>query len=110
MIKFLDKALKSSLALLVVFSTLFLVSPSIKVEAEEVKYEIYPTPHELIYNSNDYVIRSQVNVVFEDEIDESTRKRMTEVLELKNKQISTSNQKVVGKTNILVGTLIRMDM
>ena len=104
MIKFLDKALKSSLALLVVFSTLFLVSPSIKVEAEEVKYEIYPTPHELIYNSNDYVIRSQVNVVFEDEIDEPTRKRMTEVLELKNKQISTSNQKVVGKTNILVGT------
>ena len=104
MTKFWDKALKSSLALLVVFSTLFLVSPSIKVEAEEVEYEIYPTPHELTYNSNDYVIRSQVNVVFEDEIDEPTRKRMTEVLESKNKQISTSNQKVDGKTNILVGT------
>ena len=104
MTKFWGKLLKSSLALLVVFSTLFLVSPNIKVEAKDVEYEIYPTPHELTYNSDDYVIRSQVNVVFEDEIDEPTRKRMTEVLESKNKQISTSNQKVAGKTNILVGT------
>ena len=104
MTKFWDKALKSALALLIVFSTLFLVSPNIKVEAKDVEYEIYPTPHELTYNNDNYVIRSQVNVVFEDEIDEPTRKRMIEVLELKNKQISTSNQKAAGKTNVLVGT------
>lgn len=104
MARFWDKALKSSLAMLVVFSTLFFMSPNIKVEAKETNYEIYPTPHEITYQDKDYVIRSQVNVVYEDGIDAATKKRMTEVLESKNKQISTSKQKVDGKTNILVGT------
>ena len=35
MARFWDKALKSSLAMLVVFSTLFFMSPNIKVEAKE---------------------------------------------------------------------------
>lgn len=104
MTKFWDKALKSLLTLLIVFSTLFIVSPNSMVEAKATEYEIYPTPHDMTYNDNDYIIRSQVNVVYEEGIDEATKKRMTEVLESKNKQVSTSNQKVDGKTNILVGT------
>ena len=48
MARFWDKALKSSLAMLVVFSTLFFMSPNIKVEAKETNYEIYPTPHKLL--------------------------------------------------------------
>lgn len=104
MTRFWDKALKSSLAMLVVFSTLFIVSPNISVEAKETEYEIYPTPHNMTYNDNNFIIRSQVNVVYEDDIDAATKKRMNEVLESKNKQVSTSNQKVDGKTNILVGT------
>lgn len=104
MTRFWDKALKSSLAMLVVFSTLCLVSPSINVEAKATEYEIYPTPHDMTYQDKDFIIRSEVNVVFEDGIDSATKKRMNEVLESKNKQVSTSNQKVDGKTNILVGT------
>ena len=53
MARFWDKALKSSLAMLVVFSTLFFMSPNIKVEAKETNYEIYPTPHEITYQDKD---------------------------------------------------------
>ena len=38
MARFWDKALKSSLAMLVVFSTLFFMSQNIKVEAKEKNY------------------------------------------------------------------------
>lgn len=102
--RFWDKALKSSLAMLVLFSTLFLVAPNNKVDAKETNYEIYPTPHEMTYQEGNYIIRGQVNVVYEDKIDAATKKRMNEVLALKNKEVSTSNEKVDGKTNILVGT------
>ena len=108
MARFWDKALKSSLAMLVVFSTLFFMSPNIKVEAKETNYEIYPTPHEITYQDKDYVIRSQVNVVYEDGIDAATKKRMTEVLESKNKQISTSKQKVDALKRVYLVNLGRI--
>lgn len=50
------------------------MSPNIKVEAKETNYEIYPTPHEITYQDKDYVIRSQVNVVYEDGIDAATKR------------------------------------
>ncbi len=67
-------------------------------------YEIYPNPHELNYLNGEFVIRKDVNVVYDSKIDEATKNRMTEVLQSKNKNIKESNKVVNRKTNILVGT------
>lgn len=102
--KNLNKALKSLLAITLAISTLFTISPIVNVEAKEVDYEIYPVPHEMNYNDGNYIIRSQVNVVYENGIDDATKNRLTEVLQSKNKEISISDKKVNGKTNVFVGT------
>lgn len=76
-----------------------------KVYAEDtqVEYEIYPNPHDMSYQEGEYVIRPEVNVVFEEQIDETTKNRMNEVLELKDKKVTVTEEKVEGKTNVLVG-------
>lgn len=96
--------LKILVSLVMIFSCII---PRVisNVYAEEIMdYEIYPTPHELIYQEGDWIIRPEVNVVFDDTIDEVTRNRVNEVLSLKSDNISVTNEKVNGKTNVLVGT------
>lgn len=78
--------------------------PSFAVKAKETTYEIYPTPHDMSYQEDEFIIRAQVNVVYEDEIDAVTRNRMSEVLALKDKQVSVSDQWASNQTNVLVGT------
>lgn len=81
-----------------------LALPSKEAQAAETQYEIYPAPHEITYGDGDYIIRNDVNVVYEDGIDEATRDRLKEVLELKSDiSFSESEEIVKGKTNILVG-------
>ena len=46
-------------------------------------YEVYPNPHSMNYSDGDYEMTSQVNVVYEDGIDEDTKARLNEVLALK---------------------------
>ena len=55
------------------------------------------------YSDGDYEMTSQVNVVYEDGIDEDTKARLNEVLALKGMNASVSSEKKAGKTNILVG-------
>ena len=66
-------------------------------------YEVYPNPHSMNYSDGDYEMTSQVNVVYEDGIDEDTKARLNEVLALKSMNASVSSEKKAGKTNILVG-------
>lgn len=66
-------------------------------------YEVYPNPHSMDYSDGDYEMTSQVNVVYEDGIDEDTKARLNEVLALKGMNASVSSEKKAGKTNILVG-------
>ena len=66
-------------------------------------YEIYPTPHQVEYQPSDYLISSNVNVVYDSKIDQVTKNRLQEVLSSKNKKFTISDQKQTGKTNILVG-------
>ena len=84
------------------------VSASPIVEADTTKegYEIYPNPHQIDYLTGEFVIRKDVNVVYDSTIDAVTKKRMTEVLESKDKKITISEEVVSGKTNILVGTYL----
>ncbi len=67
-------------------------------------YEIYPNPHVMTYTGGDYIVKNEVNVVFEDGIDQYTKDRLDEVLDLKGDiTYTTSDEMVNGKTNILVG-------
>ncbi len=104
--KILDKVLKVFLAFILVFNTLVFVSPNIVVDtmAKENEYEIYPIPHNMEYTDGEYVIRPDVNIVVEGDIDEVTLQRVEEVFEMKNKNISFSSKIVKGKTNVLIGT------
>ena len=74
-----------------------------EVTSEELGYEIYPKPQSITYKDSEFIIRKNVNVVYENGIDDPTKNRLKEVLHLKDLNISESNSIVKGKTNILVG-------
>ena len=73
-------------------------------EVSGVEYQIYPTPHEMTYQDGGFDI-GEVNIVYENGVDDVTKNRMTEVLSIKGKSESAAvtNAKVDGKTNILAG-------
>ena len=68
------------------------------------KYEIYPNPQSVSYSNGSFKMSNEVNVVFENTIDEVTKNRVNEVLASNNFTVSISDKIVNGKTNILVGT------
>ena len=70
---------------------------------QQTGYEIYPAPHSVVYGDGDYIIRNDINVVFEKGIDEATRDRLEEVADLKGLAVTVSDSVVTGTTNILVG-------
>lgn len=81
--------------------------PTPEVQAKEgsvVEYEIYPQPQKVTYSDRDFIIRKDVNVVYEDGIDKYTKQKVQDVL--KNKGISAPSvtEKIdKKKTNILIG-------
>ena len=83
--------------LLAIAMVLTMGTPAIpKVYAQDntqVEYEIYPNPHDMSYQEGEYVIRPEVNVVFEKEIDDATKNRMNEVLKAKDKNITVTAKK-----------------
>lgn len=81
------------------------MSVTVPVAAEEAEkdYEIYPVPHDTDYNGGSFVIRSKVNVVFEDGIDSYTQDKLLAVLSDNGLSASISNAPVTGATNIMVG-------
>lgn len=81
-----------------------LTIPSVRSEAADVGYEIYPNPQVIQYADGDYVIKNEVNVVYESGIDQETKDRLAEALALKDGVTVTTSESIEeGKTNILVG-------
>lgn len=72
--------------------------------SESSKYQLYPKPHEITYEDDSYIMRSDVNLVYDETIDEATKNRVQEVLDVKGMRASNSVTTVSGKLNILVGT------
>ena len=68
-------------------------------------YQIYPTPHSVVYADGTQTLRSAVTTVVEDGIDAETQARLDEVLALKGMRASTSESVPTsrGTTSILVG-------
>ena len=76
------------------------------LEAKSTEYEIYPAPQKISYQEGDFSFENGVNVIYESGIDSYTKSRLeSEILKAHNisYEISTSNEIVDGKTNILVG-------
>lgn len=81
-----------------------LTIPSVRSEAATAEYEIYPNPQVIQYTEGDYVIKNEVNVVYESGIDQTTKDRLAEALALKDGVTVTTSESIEeGKTNILVG-------
>lgn len=68
------------------------------------RYEIYPNPQKISYSGGSFEIDDEVNVVLDKTIDEVTKKKLNEVLTSNDIKVSTSDEVVEGKTNVLVGT------
>ncbi|MFJ7935255.1 beta-N-acetylglucosaminidase domain-containing protein [Sporosarcina sp. NPDC096371] len=66
-------------------------------------YSLYPNPHDLQYNQQSFEVSDAVNVVYESKVDAYTKKRVEEVLAIKNITSTESSEIVPGKTNFLVG-------
>jgi len=47
-------------------------------------YELYPIPQNIHYDGESYILRNKVNIVYDKEIDEDTKSRLDEVLEIKS--------------------------
>ena len=98
--------LRRSLALVLALVLVFFCMPTFTglVQAAPVEYEIYPTPHLMEYLDGTYIIRNEVNVVYDNGIDQATKDRLEEIVALKSDLTLTESQAIVpGKTNILVG-------
>lgn len=102
--KILKQILPGVLAVAMVLTMMPISTPTVQAAEDKTTYEIYPNPHDMSYQDGEFVIRQEVNVVFEETIDSVTQKRMNEILASKNKKVTASQEKVEGKTNILVGT------
>lgn len=102
--KILKQILTSVLAVAMVLTMMPISTPTVQAAEDKTTYEIYPNPHEMSYQDGEFIIRQEVNVVFDKTIDSVTQKRMNEVLASKNKKVTTTQEKAEGKTNILVGT------
>ncbi|MEK3854157.1 beta-N-acetylglucosaminidase domain-containing protein [Cytobacillus sp. FSL H8-0458] len=87
----------------VLFSTLSGFSAPVQADAETVKYQIYPNPHEIHYQDGQFDISNTINIVYESKIDSYTRKRVEEILASKNINFTTSSEMAADKTNFLVG-------
>lgn len=66
------------------------------------EYTLYPKPHSIRYDSGQYILRD-INVIYDDDIDEATQDRLDEVAALKNLNVTESDAAVSGKTNVYVG-------
>lgn len=97
------KSFICTLAVFMSFSMLTNVKGNGIKADNQVQYEIYPNPQEIVYENDSFVIRSNVNVVYETGIDDATKNKLQKVLETKGITLTTSDKKIEGATNILVG-------
>ncbi|NEG89662.1 beta-N-acetylglucosaminidase domain-containing protein [Bifidobacterium aerophilum] len=102
-----SKALGGLLALAMAVTPVATVGVSTAVAADDTAtassgYTLYPKPHSITYDDGQYILRD-INVIYDDGIDEATQNRLDEVAALKNLTVTESDGAVAGKTNVYVG-------
>lgn len=73
------------------------------VEKEDAGYEIYPIPQSIEYNDGTLKLGNDVNVIFEEGIDDATKNILIEVLAIKGISYEVTTEVKSDKTNFLVG-------
>src|SRR5690625_3141528 len=66
-------------------------------------YKLYPIPQSIEYDGKSYILKKKVNVVYDEEIDEATKQRLVEILELKDLEAVESDRFEENALNIFVG-------
>lgn len=97
----LKKFLAALLALAMVIN--IIPAANLTVQAAEGDYEIYPTPHSVAYKDGSFEIGNDVNVVFEDGLDQVTEDKLINVLQDHEISPNPTRTMAEGKTNVLVG-------
>lgn len=97
----LKKFLAALLALAMVIN--IIPAANLTVQAAEGDYEIYPTPHSVAYKDGNFEIGNDVNVVFEDGLDQVTEDKLINVLQDHEISPNPTRTMAEGKTNVLVG-------
>lgn len=67
------------------------------------EYEIYPIPHHIEYSAGGFIIRPDVNVIYESKIDNATKNHLKDVVNIKKKNYEVTDGIAEKKTNVLVG-------
>lgn len=72
--------------------------------AAQKQYELYPSPQNIEYTQGSYILDTQINVVYEEGIDDATKARLQEIADLKDIKLNVTDRIADGANNILVGT------
>ncbi len=83
--RFLSMALTAAMVLA-------LLPGAMVANAAETEYEIYPTPHEIVYGEGSFEISSEVDVTYDEGIDEVTKNRLEEILASKGIEVSSEDK------------------
>lgn len=98
---------KKIVACMLAVTMVLTLFPTTEVQAKEeaaVEYEIYPQPQKITYSEGEFIIRKDVNVVYEAGIDKYTKQKVQDVLQSKGiSEPSVADKIDKKKTNILVG-------
>ena len=99
--KTLHKVATAFVALAMVVSSL---NFGFVVKAADVEqYKIYPTPQQVEYGTSVTKLTNEVNVVYEDNIDQFTKQHVVDVFDLLGIRVNTGLAIDSAKTNVLVG-------
>lgn len=95
------------IAILLVSFVSNLFAPSANAEKRDVKeaYEFYPTPHSVEYGEGDTSLKKEVQVIYDDTIDEATKNKVMNIFKNNNLPIpEIATEPSDDKTDIFVGT------
>ncbi|URN96422.1 MAG: beta-N-acetylglucosaminidase domain-containing protein [Candidatus Pristimantibacillus lignocellulolyticus] len=100
--------MKKGIVLLLIFTMIIgsfagINRPVAAAAAATVPYTIYPNPHDVNYHDKQFEVSETINIVYESKVDSYTKKRVEEVLAVKNIKFTESSGIVEDKTNFLVG-------
>ena len=97
----MKKILSIALCFAMMFSCVQTVGAAEEKEAKQ--YDIYPIVREISYDGTEFTLDSQVNVVYENDIDAATKNYLSEVLTDNGFTVNVVSAPVSGESNILLG-------
>ncbi len=73
------------------------------IKAKEIRYKIYPSPHDISYQDKLLQLSDMVNVIYSEGIDKYTKAKAKEVLTILHKSLVETKELSSTHTNLLIG-------